>query len=211
MHNLKSYQQRLLKMRKDLKKQIERMEEGQLNQTSRESVGELSIIDNHPADMGDVTYERGKDIALRDNLHLLLNQVEDALGRIDRGQYGICELCGKRISGARLNAVPYTTVCKECREEYDGADGFHRRPINRLVEEDVLRPPFGRGFNDNRDITGFDAEDSWQKAARYGTSNSPSDVRAATEEDAFVDWDDSIGQVSKEEEIADEDTWDRKG
>lgn len=40
-----------------------------------------------------------------------LEQVEDALGRIDDGTYGICEVCGDRISDARLEALPFTTFC----------------------------------------------------------------------------------------------------
>lgn len=40
-----------------------------------------------------------------------LQHVEAALARLDDGTYGICEVCGERISGERLEALPFTTVC----------------------------------------------------------------------------------------------------
>ena len=46
-----------------------------------------------------------------------LNQVERALEKIRNGTYGICEGCSKRIPLARLNALPYTSLCIECQRD----------------------------------------------------------------------------------------------
>lgn len=46
----------------------------------------------------------------------LLNAIEEALVRIRRGTYGVCVVCTKPISKARLGAVPWTHLCRECKE-----------------------------------------------------------------------------------------------
>ena len=54
-----------------------------------------------------------------------LLQIERAIAQIRRGEYGSCEICGKRILVARLNALPYTTLCMPCQrhEEQTGGRG----------------------------------------------------------------------------------------
>ncbi|MGH9037439.1 MAG: TraR/DksA family transcriptional regulator [Acidimicrobiia bacterium] len=44
-----------------------------------------------------------------------MEEVDRALGRMDAGTYGICERCGKRISVARLEALPYAALCIDCK------------------------------------------------------------------------------------------------
>jgi DnaK suppressor protein len=46
-----------------------------------------------------------------------LEQIENALRRIEKGVYGRCELCGGKIAEARLNALPYTSTCIDCQRE----------------------------------------------------------------------------------------------
>lgn len=47
----------------------------------------------------------------------LLRQVEEALGRIDEGSYGVCDECGQPISLKRLEAVPWALYCISCQEK----------------------------------------------------------------------------------------------
>lgn len=47
----------------------------------------------------------------------LIRAIEDALARINAGRFGICEVCKRPISKARLEAVPWTRVCRDCKEE----------------------------------------------------------------------------------------------
>ena len=49
----------------------------------------------------------------------LLRAIKDALGRIRAGTFGICDACKKRISKARLEAVPWTHLCTKCKEQRD--------------------------------------------------------------------------------------------
>ena len=46
-----------------------------------------------------------------------LKQIENALARIKAGRYGVCEQCGRPIKKARLKAIPFTTLCVNCKEE----------------------------------------------------------------------------------------------
>jgi DnaK suppressor protein len=47
----------------------------------------------------------------------LMRAIEDALARISGGRFGVCEVCKQLISKARLEAVPWTRVCRDCKEE----------------------------------------------------------------------------------------------
>ena len=46
----------------------------------------------------------------------ILQAIEEALWRIERGIYGVCRDCGEPVAEARLNAIPWTRVCITCKE-----------------------------------------------------------------------------------------------
>lgn len=46
----------------------------------------------------------------------LLRAIEEALARIRRGTFGVCEVCKNPISRARLEAVPWSRLCRDCKE-----------------------------------------------------------------------------------------------
>ena len=170
---LAEFAARLMKDKERLKDQITGLEETGLGDTMADSVGELSVYDNHPADLGDEMFERSKDIALRDNAHLLLEAAEAALNRIASGAYGICQSCGQDIPLARLEAMPSAARCVTCQQKED-LDGGSPRPL----EEDMLQPPFHRTFLDTApfDSIGYDGEDALQDVLRYGSSDTPQDI-----------------------------------
>src|SRR5215813_1266881 len=47
----------------------------------------------------------------------ILQAIEEALSRLDKGTYGVCRDCGESIAPARLNAIPWTRVCITCKEK----------------------------------------------------------------------------------------------
>jgi DnaK suppressor protein len=51
----------------------------------------------------------------------LLRAIEDALARISHDRFGVCETCGSPISKARLEAVPWTRLCRDCKEREQSA------------------------------------------------------------------------------------------
>ncbi|MCQ6558246.1 TraR/DksA C4-type zinc finger protein [Paenibacillus mendelii] len=186
--------QQLHKLRKQLegeKSEIEqRLAESDhygLASSQREETGELSTIDNHPADMATETFERGKDIALLEHEDLRLSRIDSALDAMDNGEYGQCLTCGKPIPLERLQALPDTLYCVDHSPRQQVSD---RRP----VEEVFLTPPYGRSSLDEEGgYNGFDGEDAWQIVESWGNSDSP-----AMSENPDVESYDSVGIESEE-------------
>ncbi|MEW6574165.1 MAG: TraR/DksA C4-type zinc finger protein [Bacillota bacterium] len=163
----------LIREREELRRRIETIDETGLEMPLGQSIGELSLYDNHPADVASEVFERSKDLALKDDAELKLRAVEDALAKMESGRYGYCEVCGIPIPVERLEAVPYTTMCRECKE---GQEEQARQRV-RPVEETVLRTPWTRPDSDSLI---YDQEDAWQDAAQHGLST---EIEELEEED----------------------------
>jgi DnaK suppressor protein len=75
--------------------------------------GEGGGLDYDPnfADTSQVTAERGEADALAGQLQETLDEVALALGRLENGTYGVCEVCGVAIAPARLEAMPAARFC----------------------------------------------------------------------------------------------------
>lgn len=158
----------------------------------QESTGELSNYDNHPGDTGTELYEREKDISLTEHFKQEKAELHGALNRMNKGKFGVCEVCGREISIERLEAMPTATTCVEhSPSNYTS----HDRP----AEESTLSPPFGKYDNDKKDANFFDSEDSWQRAARYGTSETPSDfIEEQKDYDSmYIESDEPTGYVEE--------------
>jgi DnaK suppressor protein len=56
-------------------------------------------------------------LKLRQTDAKILQAIEEALQRIEKGTYGICRDCGEPIAEARLHAIPWTRVCIKCKEK----------------------------------------------------------------------------------------------
>lgn len=205
---LDKFRQTLLQEKTQLERRLTHMEEGALDISLQDSISELSMYDNHPADLGSETFERSKDLALRDSTEFQMAKVKDALDKMDRGIYGQCDICGSEISVDRLEAMPSTTMCKKCKQADEELPDRHPRPI----EEDVIVPPFGGLTHDNSEVelgdaedeNMFDGEDTWQAVARFGTSETPQDisVHGVTDYDhMYLDADETVGTVERVEQI----------
>lgn len=179
----------------DIRNTLDDNDQYGLNDSFRDYLGgELSMYDNHPADIGDELFERGKDLALRDAASLRLAKIDEALERIEDNTYGICAHCGSKIPYERLQAQPAAEFCITCQE---GAEE-HEISSNRPVEENFEYPGFGRVFNDdNRHAQAeYDGEDAWQDVARYGTSNSAADFEDGLDPELnYIDSEERRGYV----------------
>jgi RNA polymerase-binding protein DksA len=104
------FQEELEQVRERLNRTIEHHDIG--TASLEEETGELlSAADNHLADAATETYERELDEGLEEDAREQLRQVDKALARLEAGEYGRCEICGKEIPVERLQAVPWTTRC----------------------------------------------------------------------------------------------------
>jgi len=203
--SLDRFKERLLEEKKLLMERINGINQGLMDPMA-DSLSELSMYDNHPADIGDELFERGKDLSLRDSAQIQLKNVERALAKIENHTYGICDKCGKAISPDRLDALPSANLCLKCKKEEVVPD---RTP--RPIEEEVIRPPFGeqryysydRKFGDLDNQPIFDGEDAWQAVARYGTADSPQDLAesGAQYPDVYDDWDEELGPAEDVDKI----------
>jgi RNA polymerase-binding protein DksA len=72
-------------------------------------------LDNHLAETASVTLDREIDYTLEENAEHVLAAIDSALARIDEGSFGICRTCGRPIAEERLQALPYTTQCIDCK------------------------------------------------------------------------------------------------
>jgi RNA polymerase-binding transcription factor DksA len=78
-----------------------------------ESVSSESGIESDLADQADIVMNREGNAAILADLEARYDTVISALDRIEKGTYGKCEVCNKRITGERLEADPSATTCTE--------------------------------------------------------------------------------------------------
>ena len=76
-------------------------------------------VGNHMADEANDTTEQETTMALQNEAQQGLDQVNEALARLDAGKYGICANCGKKINPARLKVRPYAIYCIDCQQLAD--------------------------------------------------------------------------------------------
>jgi DnaK suppressor protein len=84
-----------------------------------DETGELvsSSADQHLADTATETVDREIDYTLEASDGRLLADIDAALGRIEKGTYGTCVNCGAQIPPERLEAMPWATLCIECKRK----------------------------------------------------------------------------------------------
>jgi DnaK suppressor protein len=83
---------------------------------SKLTAGELR---GDPADMASSEVDTATQIRLHESDSKLLRAIEKALTRVQHEGFGTCEECGQAISKARLEAVPWTRWCRDCKERHD--------------------------------------------------------------------------------------------
>lgn len=104
----KAYRDRLLARREGLFKQVTEAE-----MSSRERDSEST---QDPADMAANAYTKELLISMSANDRRLLDLIDEALTRIEAGEYGDCINCGEPVPERRLDAVPWARYCVKCQE-----------------------------------------------------------------------------------------------
>ena len=111
--NVDRYRDLLLGERERVSTAIQHMHEDN-SQSLEEETGE-ETFDNHLADSATATLNREIDYTLEENAENVLAAIDGALGRIENGTFGTCGRCGKSIAEERLDALPYTNRCIDCK------------------------------------------------------------------------------------------------
>lgn len=191
----------LLGLRAEIRARVDSVNENGLLQSMQDSLQEDSLRDNHPGDIGTEMFEREKEVGLRSGWYEQIDEVDRALQALEDGTYGICEACGRPIPAERLEVMPSTLQCLDCRSAQEARPDTNERP----VEEDVLRHTFGRfNLSETDEYNGYDGEDAFQDVGVYGTSETPQDMPGAIEYDDIYRTDDRIGGVEETDLLIDE-------
>ena len=124
---------RLLELREQLLRQMDGL--------AKESAQELPSYSLHMADSGTDNFDRDFALSLLSSDKDAVYEIEEALKRIERGTYGVCELTNKVIPKARLEAIPWTrfTVDAQAQLERDGA--LRQRRLGQLGSIDTAAVP----------------------------------------------------------------------
>jgi DnaK suppressor protein len=86
---------------------------------SRAEGSEASAFGMHQADAGSDAYDRDFALSLLSQEQDALYEIEEALKRVDAGTYGVCEMSGKPIPHARLEAIPFARFTVECQTQIE--------------------------------------------------------------------------------------------
>jgi DnaK suppressor protein len=89
------------------------------NLRSRAEGSEASAFGMHQADAGSDAYDRDFALSLLSQEQDALYEIDQALKRIELGTYGVCEMSGKAISHARLEAIPFARFTVECQSQLE--------------------------------------------------------------------------------------------
>jgi DnaK suppressor protein len=78
-------------------------------------------------DRSDANFQQALDMTLLQMHAGVLTSIDDALGRIDAGTYGVCVECESAIAEGRLVALPFAMRCRTCEDEREEASGSRQR------------------------------------------------------------------------------------
>lgn len=94
--------------------ELDRSSETLTTEDSRDA-GELTVVDQHPADAATNLSDNDREDALREVVQSQREQIQDALARLDGGSYGTCVDCGATLPDDRLEARPEAARCVACQ------------------------------------------------------------------------------------------------
>jgi DnaK suppressor protein len=122
----------------------------QMNGLAKESAQEMAGYSLHMADSGTDNFDRDFALSLLSADQDSVYEIEEALKRIEKKSYGVCELTGKNIPKARLEAIPWTRFTVEAQAQLERDGALRQRRIGAL------------GTVDNAGITEVETDDDDQ-------------------------------------------------
>lgn len=124
---LKYFEGKLLELRSQLVKELGHFSNDVFKETQVNSSGDLSAYHSHMADQGTDAMEREKAFMFMSTEGKLLVSVNDALRKIVKKTYGVCEVCHNAINPERLEALPYARMCISCKTAEEKKSSVERR------------------------------------------------------------------------------------
>jgi DnaK suppressor protein len=111
---LENFRKIILDKKKEILEELETLRDSMMDATTGEYASESSMYSTH-MEQGTDAMEREKTFLFASREGKFLNYLEDALQRIEKGEYGKCSECGKLIEKERLEAVPHARQCLHCK------------------------------------------------------------------------------------------------
>jgi RNA polymerase-binding transcription factor DksA len=118
------YYQNLLELRERLLRQM--------NGLAKESAEEMASYSLHMADSGTDNFDRDFALSLLSSDQDALYEIEEAIKRIEKSTFGICELTGKSIPRARLDAIPWTRFTVEAQAQLEREGALRQKRLGAL-------------------------------------------------------------------------------
>ena len=108
----------------------------QMSGLAKESAEEMSSYSLHMADSGTDNFDRDFALSLLSSDQDAIYEIEEALKRIEKNTYGICELTGKSIPRVRLDAIPWTRFTVEAQAQLEKDGALRQRRLGALGSVD---------------------------------------------------------------------------
>lgn len=124
------YYRRLLDLRERLLHQMSGL--------AKESSEEINSFSLHMADAGTDNFDRDFALSLLSSDQDAIYEIEEALKRIEKGTYGVCEITGKPIPRARLDAIPWTRFTVEAQAQLERDGALRHRRLGSLGAVDAV-------------------------------------------------------------------------
>ncbi len=121
---------RLLELRDQLTRQM--------NGLAKESAQEMAGYSLHMADSGTDNFDRDFALSLLSSDQDAIYEIEEALKRIEKNTYGICELTGKPIPKTRLEAIPWTRFTVQAQAQLEREGALRQRRLGALGTVDAV-------------------------------------------------------------------------
>lgn len=113
----------------------------QMTGLAKESAEEMDGYSLHMADSGTDNFDRDFALSLLSSDQDAIYEIDEALKRIQKGTYGTCELTGKPIPKARLDAIPWTRFTVEAQAQLEREGALRQRKLGSLGMIDVVAAP----------------------------------------------------------------------
>jgi len=110
----------------------------QMNGLAKESAQEMAGYSLHMADSGTDNFDRDFALSLLSSDQDAIYEIEEALKRIEKNTYGICELTGKPIPKTRLEAIPWTRFTVQAQAQLEREGVLRQRRLGSLGSVDSL-------------------------------------------------------------------------
>lgn len=108
----------------------------QMSGLAKESAEEMSSYSLHMADSGTDNFDRDFALSLLSSDQDAIYEIEEALKRIEKDTYGVCELTGKPIPKVRLDAIPWTRFTVEAQAQLERDGALRQRRLGALGSVD---------------------------------------------------------------------------